>query len=67
VLPKRFVKVHYYGFFHPRKRDRLERVKELFGLVDSDEKNAASGGCLAAEASPAATVGGPFGYAQPTG
>jgi len=50
VLPKRFVKVRYYGFFHPRKRDRLERVKELFGLFDSDEKNTVSGACLAAEA-----------------
>jgi len=50
VLPRRFVKVRYYGFFHPRKRDRLECVKELFGLFDSDQKNSASGGCLAAEA-----------------
>jgi len=49
VLPRRFVKVRYYGFFSPRKRRVLEHVKELFGLFDSEEKNTASGGCLAAE------------------
>lgn len=43
VLPHRFVKVRYYGFFSPRKRNVLERVKELFGVCDSQEKTTARG------------------------
>ena len=50
VLPYRFVKVRYYGFFSPPKRDVLKRVKELFGLFDSEKKTTASGDwCAAAE------------------
>lgn len=30
VLPKRFVKVRYYGFLSPRKRYLLDRIKLLF-------------------------------------
>ncbi len=30
VLPKGFVKVRYYGFLSPRKRDLLDVIKELF-------------------------------------
>lgn len=45
VLPKGFVKVRYYGFFSPRKRETLERVKELFGLCDSEEKSCSATGC----------------------
>ena len=37
VLPKRFVKVRYYGFFHPRKRVTLQAIKELFGSVSVEE------------------------------
>jgi hypothetical protein len=29
VLPRRFIKVRYYGFLSPRHRPRLEKVKEL--------------------------------------
>ncbi|MFQ5633224.1 MAG: transposase [bacterium] len=29
VLPKRFVKVRYYGLWHPQKRHKLECAKEL--------------------------------------
>jgi len=49
VLPRRFVKVRYYGFFSPRKRDVLKRVKELFGLFQVEDKSTGSGGCLTAE------------------
>lgn len=31
-LPKRFMRVRYYGFLSPRKRHLLEDIKELFGL-----------------------------------
>jgi uncharacterized protein (UPF0212 family) len=37
VLPKHFVKVRYYGFLHPRKRELLGNIKELFGLFQSKE------------------------------
>jgi len=30
VLPKRFVKVRYYGLFSPRQRHTLEALKKLF-------------------------------------
>jgi hypothetical protein len=49
VLAKRFVKVRYYGFFSPRKRQVLKRIKELFGSFKSENEETASGGCLAAE------------------
>jgi hypothetical protein len=49
VLPYRFVKVRYYGFFSTRKRDVLKRLKELFGLFDAKEKNTASAYCCVAE------------------
>ncbi len=41
--------MRYYGFFSPRKRPVLERVKELFALFHSEENNTASGGCGATE------------------
>jgi len=40
VLPKRFVKVRYYGFFNPRKRHLLARVKELFNLSAAEDHSA---------------------------
>jgi len=44
VLPYRFVKIRYYDFLSPRKRQMLEAVKELFALFKShDEKS--SPGC----------------------
>jgi hypothetical protein len=49
VLPYRFVKVRSYGFFSPPKRDLFKRVKELFGLFDSEQQNSASGSSSAAE------------------
>jgi hypothetical protein len=48
VLPYRFVKVRYYGFFSPCKRDVLKSVKELFGLSDAEGMHTASGDCCAA-------------------
>lgn len=40
VLPKHFVKVRYYGFLSPRKRDLLAVIKELFAQFSSkDEKS----------------------------
>ncbi len=43
VLPFRFVKVRYYGFLSPRKRDQLEGIKELFYGFAAKEKNVRSG------------------------
>jgi hypothetical protein len=43
VLPHRFVKVRYYGYLSPRKRDQLEGIKELFNGFVSKKKNSASG------------------------
>jgi len=37
VLPKRFVKVRYYGLFHPRQRKRLQTIKERFGAAPTEE------------------------------
>jgi len=37
VLPYRFVKVRYYGFLSPKKRNRLEDIKELFNFVPKQE------------------------------
>lgn len=37
VLPKRFVKVRYYGLFHPRRRKRLQAIKERFGAPPTEE------------------------------
>ena len=48
VLPKGFVKVRYYGFLSPRKRDLLECVKELFNLI-SEQQSTGSGNSTAAE------------------
>jgi uncharacterized protein (UPF0212 family) len=39
VLPYRFVKVRYYGFLSPRKRDLLDVIKELFNFVPKQENN----------------------------
>ena len=36
VLPKRFIKVRYYGLFSPRKRDTLQKLKELLGAAPSE-------------------------------
>jgi len=44
VLPKRFVKVRYYGFLSSRKRDALEDIKELFDLFKSEIQK--SGSCF---------------------
>lgn len=33
VLPRRFVKVRYYGFLNPRKRALLEAAQALFGAT----------------------------------
>ena len=43
VLPKRFVKVRYYGFFSPRRRDTLENIKELFDAVPAEEHRPGEG------------------------
>ncbi len=43
VLPHRFVKVRYYGFLSPRKRDQLKGIKELFYGFIVKEKNNSSG------------------------
>ena len=43
VLPKRFVKVRYYGFLSPKKRDSLENIKELFGFFKSDTQKSGPG------------------------
>ena len=48
VLPKRFVKVRYYGFLSPRKRQSLEVIKELFGLFKSDSQQSGLCGEFAA-------------------
>ena len=48
VLPKGFVKVRYYGFLSPRKRELLDAIKELFNLV-SEQQSTASGNSTAAE------------------
>ena len=32
VLPKRFAKVRYYGFLHPRSRHKLAAVRQQLGL-----------------------------------
>lgn len=37
VLPKRFVKVRYYGFFSPRKRELLQAIKVLFEAAPAEE------------------------------
>lgn len=37
VLPRRFVKVRYYGFFHPRKRATLHALKKQFASVPAQE------------------------------
>jgi hypothetical protein len=49
VLPKRFVKVRYYGFLSPRNRHLLETIKELFASFKSKHQTSASGYELAAE------------------
>ncbi len=49
VLPKRFVKVRYYGFLSPRKRKLLEHIKELFGLFTAEAETSASVHGLATE------------------
>jgi hypothetical protein len=48
VLPKGFVKVRYYGFLSPRKRELLNAIKELFNLV-SEQQSTGSGNSTAAE------------------
>jgi hypothetical protein len=47
VLPKGFVKVRYYGFLNPRKRELLGSVKELFSLYQDDDETSGSGCCIA--------------------
>lgn len=37
VLPRRFVKVRYYGFLNPRKRELLEAAQALFGATPAAE------------------------------
>ncbi|NIR48974.1 hypothetical protein GWO43_11105 [candidate division KSB1 bacterium] len=39
MLPYRFVKVRYYGFFSPRKRQVLKSIKELFDGFESKDDN----------------------------
>jgi len=39
VLPKGFVKVRYYGFLSPRKRNLLATIKELFNLFNPPTEN----------------------------
>jgi hypothetical protein len=48
VLPKRFVKVRYYGFLSPRKRESLENIKELFDLFQSETHKSGSASEFAA-------------------
>ena len=38
LLLHHFVKVRYYGFYGPRKRQRLESVHELFKLAEAKEQ-----------------------------
>ncbi len=40
VLPHHFVKVRYYGFFHPRKRHEFEAIKELFAAFAKKDPGA---------------------------
>jgi hypothetical protein len=35
VLPKRFVKLRYYGFWNPRQRQQLDYLKELFHAAEA--------------------------------
>jgi len=49
VLPYRFVKVRYYGFLSPRRRELLKHIKELFGLFTGEVEQSTSGCCLASE------------------
>lgn len=49
VLPYRFVKVRYYGFLSPRKRDLLNAIKELFNCYLSKAERNGSGSSFAAE------------------
>jgi hypothetical protein len=49
VLPKRFVKVRYYGFLSPRKRKSLENIKELFDLLKSEIQKSGSASEFAVE------------------
>lgn len=48
VLPKGFVKVRYYGFLSPRKRDLLGVIKELFGRFTGEVVKSGSGSDFAA-------------------
>jgi hypothetical protein len=48
VLPKRFVKVRYYGFLSPRKRALLHAIQQLFALFASEPQTSISAGNLAA-------------------
>ncbi len=47
VLPKGFVKVRYYGFLSPRKRDLLDCVKELFNFAQKQESNGSGNSSVA--------------------
>jgi hypothetical protein len=38
VLPKGFVKVRYYGFLHPKRKDVFKKIKELLGDLFSLKK-----------------------------
>lgn len=38
VLPKRFVKVRYYGIWSPNKRHLLNKAKELLGVTTSKKE-----------------------------
>lgn len=40
VLPKRFVKVRYYGLLAPRNRHQLDRVRELLGATVTERGRA---------------------------
>jgi len=38
ILPRGFVKVRYYGFLHPKRKDVFEKIKELLGDLLSSKK-----------------------------
>lgn len=50
VLPRRFVKVRYYGFLNPRKRELLEAAQALFGATSA--KGNCPGECPEADEPP---------------
>lgn len=42
VLPHRFIKVRYYGLYHPRKRKQLKSARELLGDKETEHESLAT-------------------------